>query len=50
MPLNQYDRYFGGKPGAAAKAAHALEKEYGPEQGRGYFYAIVAKRKKAARK
>ena len=49
MPLNQYDRYFGGKPGNAAKAARALEKEYGPEQGRGYFYAIVAKRKKVKR-
>lgn len=47
MPLERYDKYFGGKSGAAHKAARALEKEYGAEEGRGYFYAIVRKRQKA---
>lgn len=46
MPLEQYDKYFGGKPGAANKAAKALQKEYGAKEGRGYFYAIVRKRQK----
>jgi hypothetical protein len=46
MPLENYDRYFGGK-GSAAKAARALEKEYGAEKGRGYFYAILRKRQRA---
>jgi hypothetical protein len=49
MPLNRYDKYFGGKPGSADKAAKALQKEYGAEKGRGYFYAIVRKRQRAKR-
>lgn len=49
MPLSQYDKYFGGKPGSADKAAAALRDEYGAEDGRKYFYAIVNKRKRQGR-
>lgn len=48
MPLERYDKYFGGAKGSASKAAKALQKEYGAERGRGYFYAIVRKRQRAA--
>jgi len=46
VPLERYDRYFGGKPGSAEKAARALSREYGSENGRRAFYAIVNKRKR----
>jgi hypothetical protein len=46
MPLDRYNRYFGGGAGSADKAAKALQKEYGPEKGRGVFYAIVKKRQR----
>lgn len=46
MPLDRYNKYFGGKPGSADKAATALRKEYGGEKGRGVFYALVRKRQK----
>jgi len=46
MPLEQYDRYFGGKKGAAEKAAKALRKEYGATKAQQMFYAIVNKRRR----
>jgi len=49
LPLEQYDKYFGGKPGSAKKAATALKEEYGAEDGRRYFYAIVNKRKRGGK-
>jgi len=45
VPLTQYDKYFGGKPGSAQKAAVALKEEYGTDDGKKLFYAIVQKRK-----
>jgi hypothetical protein len=45
MPIAAYDRYFGGK-GGAAKAMAALVKEYGPQKGRAVFYGLVNKRKR----
>jgi hypothetical protein len=45
MPLSQYDRYFGGKPGSAAKAKAAMDKEYGQKKGDSVFYATVNRRK-----
>lgn len=46
MPLDRYNKYFGGSAGSAEKAATALRKEYGAEKGRGVFYALVRKRQK----
>lgn len=48
VPMDQYDRYFGG-PGSAEKAARALSKEYGAKDGRKIFYAIVNRRKATGR-
>lgn len=49
MPLNKYDRYFGGSSGSAHRAAKALRQEYGQEKGKAVFYAIVNKRKRGER-
>lgn len=46
MPLESYDKYFGGKRGDAAKAARALRNEYGSDKGKQFFYAIVNKRRR----
>jgi hypothetical protein len=46
MPLEKYDKYFGGKKGNAEQAAKALRKEYGAQKARQVFYAIVNKRKR----
>ena len=43
MPMSRYNRTFGGKPGAAAKAHAAMVKEYGAEKGESVFYATVNK-------
>ena len=40
MPMSKYDRYFGGK-GGAAKAHAAMMKEYGSEKGEEVFYATM---------
>ena len=45
MPLSKYDRYFGGK-GGAAKAHSAMVSEYGEKKGEEVFYATKNKRKK----
>jgi hypothetical protein len=49
MPLARYDRYYGGK-GGAAKAHAAMVKEYGPEKGEQVFYATKNKRRKSVLK
>ncbi len=43
MPLSKYNRYFGGKKGAAEKAYSNMLKEYGPEKGKRVFYATKNK-------
>ncbi len=45
-PLSEYDKYFGGKPGAAAKAKAAMIEEYGEERGEQVFYAKINKKRK----
>ena len=51
MPVNRYDKLFGGQPGAADKALQNMRKTYGRKDGETVFYATVAKRKhKQARK
>ena len=39
MPLGQYDKFFGGKPGAAAKARRGMIETYGKGRGERVFYA-----------
>lgn len=45
MPLSKYNKEFGGKPGAAAKAHAAMVKEYGAKKGERVFYATKNKHK-----
>jgi hypothetical protein len=47
MPLSKYDRYFGGKPGAAQEAHDSMVKQYGAKKGESIFYAT--KNRNAAR-
>lgn len=49
MPLSKYDKYFGGKKGAAKKAKSAMAKEYGSDKGERVFYAKKNKRKAAGK-
>jgi hypothetical protein len=45
MPIKKYDKYFGGK-GGAAKAKKAMEKTYpSKEKAEQVFYALKNKRK-----
>jgi len=46
MPLNRYDKYFGGSSGSAFRASKALRQEYGQTEGKKLFYAIVNKRRR----
>jgi hypothetical protein len=39
VPLSKYDRFFGGKPGAATEAHSAMVKQYGAKKGESIFYA-----------
>jgi hypothetical protein len=41
VPLSNYDKYFGGKPGSAAKAKRAMMEHYGAKKGESVFYAKV---------
>jgi hypothetical protein len=50
MPLASYDRYFGGKKRAAEKAHKGMIKQYGYAEGTRIFYALLADRRKEARK
>ena len=47
MPLARYDRHFGGA-GGATEAHAAMQKQYGARKGESVFYALIAKKKKAA--
>ena len=44
-PLSNYNKAFGGKPGAAAKAKRAMQAQYGAEKGERIFYSSVNKRR-----
>lgn len=46
MPLNRYDRFFGGERGSAEKALQSMKRTYGRKDGETVFYATVAKRKR----
>lgn len=48
MPLEKYDKYFGGKDGAA-KAKAAMRKQYG-ERAEEVFYATMNKKKTALKR
>lgn len=50
MPLNQYDKLFGGGRGAAEKARASMIKTYGTKDGETVFRATVAKRKRRAKR
>lgn len=45
MPVEKYDRYFGGN---AAKAKGAMEEQYGPERAKAIFHALINKKRKKA--
>lgn len=45
MPVEKYDRYFGG---GAGKAKAAMVKQYGSERGEAIFHALVNKKRKKA--
>jgi hypothetical protein len=49
MPLNSYDKYFGGEKGAAAKAKASMQQTYGRKDGEHVFYSTVAKKKRKAK-
>jgi hypothetical protein len=44
-PISEYDKYFGGKPGAARKAKDSMIDQYGEEKGKEVFYATMNKKK-----
>lgn len=48
MPLERYDKFFGGKRGAAAETLAKMKKTYGPKEGQTVFDATVTKRKRKA--
>jgi hypothetical protein len=47
MPLARYDKYYGGK-GGAAKAHAAMVQEYGKEKAERIFYATLNKKRGGA--
>jgi hypothetical protein len=49
MPLRQYDKYFGGEPGAAAKAKANMQATYGRKDGEYVFYSTIAKKRHKAK-
>jgi len=49
VPLNRYDRYFGGSRGDAQKALSSMKRTYGPKKGEQVFYGTVAKRERRQR-
>jgi hypothetical protein len=44
MPVEKYNRYFGGMKGSAGKARGAMLKHYGVKEGERIFYATKNKR------
>lgn len=49
MPLSRYDKYFGGKRGAAEEARSAMKRTYGSKDGEHVFWARVAKAKRRSK-
>lgn len=45
MPMSKYNKFFGGKKGAASKAMAAMKSQYGDKKGEQVFYATKNKRK-----
>lgn len=46
MPLTEYDRYFGGRQGAAAKALEGMRQHYGDDaEAQRIFRATMEKRR-----
>lgn len=45
MPLERYDKFFGGR-GSAQKALASMQRTYGRKDGQTVFDATVAKRKR----
>ncbi len=46
MPLERYDKFFGGEKGSAEKALRSMKRTYGRKDGEHVFYSTVAKRKR----
>jgi hypothetical protein len=46
VSLRNYDKYFGGQPGAAEKTLAAMRRTYGKKDGDAVFNATVIKRKR----
>jgi hypothetical protein len=40
------DKFFGGKPGAAASARAKMHETYGPKDGEHVFQSVIAKAKR----
>lgn len=49
MPLAAYDKFYGGKRGAASRALQEMVKHYGLAKGTQVFYSMLNDRKKKAR-
>jgi hypothetical protein len=49
VPLERYDKHFGGRRGAAAEALASMKKTYGAKNGEHVFYASIAKREHRAK-
>lgn len=50
MPLERYDKLFGGKPGDAAKTKAQMQRTYGRVKGERVFYGTIAKREHQAKR
>jgi len=46
VPLERYDKFFGGEKGSAANALKRMKRTYGPKDGEHVFYAKIAKEKR----
>jgi len=49
VPLERYDKFFGGEKGSAGKALKAMKRTYGSKDGEHVFYARIAKEKRRGR-
>lgn len=50
MPLERYDKYFGGTRGAAAETFAQMKRTYGKTKGEHVFYGTIAKRERKTRR
>lgn len=48
--IGRYDKFFGGKPGAAQEALNKMKRTYGPKKGETVFHATVVKREHKSKK